>query len=342
MNRIFYDFQERISQVEFGKLYPGFKDYDFALYDDSKVYFKDRIIPWNEAFIGNTAINYQGRKIAIWNLKYAIDDLDVFASKIIHEMFHVFQLENNESRFPNEIDGLNYQYDEMNMKLKILETRHLIKAITEDDKSEFIEFLKIRKYRKDSFPVNLEYESKIETIEGVACFVELMALRQLSEKKYLNELKKNIELMKIEKNYIPIRTSCYHTGTFILICCLRFGYPINYNIEGNQTTHSDLLLDNISLEQCDEDLSDFNIDFIDEYFSVVKTKIDDIMDNAITRLEGDRITGLDPMNTVKLGEYYLSNHFIRINYEGTDENYFGETVVEILSEGVLIYSKNAG
>lgn len=58
-----------------------------------------------EEFLANTAICYQGRLIAIWCLSEEMD-LDILASKIIHEMFHAYQMECGESRFPEEVEAL--------------------------------------------------------------------------------------------------------------------------------------------------------------------------------------------------------------------------------------------
>ncbi len=67
-----------------------------------------------------------------------MEDVDsvILASKMIHEMFHGFQRENGESRFPDELDALyNYSYDACNLELKLIENR-IIASLSESFDSE--------------------------------------------------------------------------------------------------------------------------------------------------------------------------------------------------------------
>ena len=97
--------KEKIDSVVFEELWPCFKRYDFALYNASQVILNWQIFSKTEEFLANTAICYQGRLIAIWCLSEEMD-LDILASKIIHEMFHAYQMECGESRFPEEVEAL--------------------------------------------------------------------------------------------------------------------------------------------------------------------------------------------------------------------------------------------
>ncbi|QWB99722.1 hypothetical protein KHQ88_06075 [Mycoplasmatota bacterium] len=52
--------QIRLKSVEFEKLWPAFKAYNFALYNQENVVLKDKVIPMNDQFVGNTVIKYDG------------------------------------------------------------------------------------------------------------------------------------------------------------------------------------------------------------------------------------------------------------------------------------------
>lgn len=101
----------------------------------------------------NTATEYENKMIAIWNIQMVpVNDMDILASCIIHEMFHCFQIENNESRFPNDLKLFMYPNSIENYALKYQENQILIQVLTKKDiliKQKLLEeFYSIRKYRK--------------------------------------------------------------------------------------------------------------------------------------------------------------------------------------------------
>ena len=55
--------------VDFGALWPGFAPAPFALYDGETACLDGRQMPCPAAFRGNTALDWQGRTIAIWRLE---------------------------------------------------------------------------------------------------------------------------------------------------------------------------------------------------------------------------------------------------------------------------------
>lgn len=108
MNDVWQKIDSTLNNIEFNKLWKGFKRYKFALYDNEKAYFGDKEVKIDNRFAGNTSIDYEGEQIAIWKVSECeLENLDVLAANIVHEMFHAFQIENQEKRFPNELKGLN-------------------------------------------------------------------------------------------------------------------------------------------------------------------------------------------------------------------------------------------
>ena len=76
----------------------------------------------------------------------------ILASKIVHEMFHGFQQQNNDSRFPDEIDAIyNYKYSNTNLSLKYRENELLVELSECFNIDKYRELLQIKKYRYDNF-----------------------------------------------------------------------------------------------------------------------------------------------------------------------------------------------
>ena len=65
---LYHIIEEKINSIDFDLLYQGFKPYDFALYNENYVFLKDKIIPIDNRFIGNTAIFYEENYLAIWKV----------------------------------------------------------------------------------------------------------------------------------------------------------------------------------------------------------------------------------------------------------------------------------
>ena len=130
LRAIHHEVNARIHRVDFSLLWEGFKPLKFALYNENACCFDGEYIDKTDQFLANTAIHYNGEYIAIWRLGEDVPDYDVLTSKIIHEMFHGFQYENKESRFPNELEALQkYSYSVENLTIKLKEN-HLSTTLT--------------------------------------------------------------------------------------------------------------------------------------------------------------------------------------------------------------------
>lgn len=216
LEKLYYEIKNYMERVDFSKLWRGFEPLKFALYTDSECFFDGTYIDKTDVFLGNTSVLYNGEWVAIWNVQEQISPI-VLTSKIIHEMFHGFQMMNHDSRFPDELDALyNYKYEEGNLSLKLMENQLLYHSSTRFDKDIFREFLKIRKYRFDSFRYAYHYESSIEQIEGTANFVELHCLKQLSAELFEKALSAVRERIIKPNNLLPIRVICYDIGALLL------------------------------------------------------------------------------------------------------------------------------
>lgn len=77
MRELYNKVLNNLEKVNFEKLWSGFSRYEFALYSSKEVYFEDEVIPWDKRFIGNTAIKYKDRYIAIWNIEHSTLQFDI-------------------------------------------------------------------------------------------------------------------------------------------------------------------------------------------------------------------------------------------------------------------------
>lgn len=216
LERLYYEVKNYIDRVNFSKLWRGFEPLKFAVYTDNECFFNGEYIEKTDAFLANTSILYNGEWIAIWYVQEEMDPI-VLASKIIHEMFHGFQMMHNESRFFDDLDALyNYKYEEDNLNLKVKENKLLYSLSTQFDNEMFKEFLQIRKYRFNSFHYSYHYESCIEQIEGTANYVELYSLKQLSAELFEKRFSAIKERVIDPSNLFPVRVICYDIGALLL------------------------------------------------------------------------------------------------------------------------------
>lgn len=215
LEKIYYDIKKIIDTVDFSLLWDGFILLRFAVYNEEKCFFDGSYIPKTDAFIANTAIMYNDEYIAIWNVIEEVD-IEILASKMIHEMFHAYQMKNNESRFPKELEALvKYNYSAENLSIKMEENKLLCSLIGNFNEAEYMRFLSLRKYRLKNFEYEYRYESAIEQIEGSANYVELNALKQISEEKYKLKIAGMLNEICNPKNCFPIRIVSYSIGAFI-------------------------------------------------------------------------------------------------------------------------------
>ena len=207
---------EAIRSIDFTKLWEGFKPLKFALYNDEECYFNGSYIDKTTDFCANTAIEFQGEVIAIWRVE---EDLviPVFASKIVHEMFHAFQEKEGWNCFAKEMEALyKYRYDEENLSVKLHENQLLLDLLDGYDPSKYKELLSCRKYRQEKFPYEFSYECSDEEIEGSANYVEWQVLKQLDDAaadKLIEDMRK---VMLQPEYFFPIRISGYYTGALLI------------------------------------------------------------------------------------------------------------------------------
>ncbi len=309
------DFYTRISKrlddVDFKAVYPGFHRFPFALYNDETVWLSDREIPQN-GFFGNTAIEFEGKPMAIWNVQEDIDtvDIDVFTSNIVHEMFHAFQTEKNmNTDAPNDMKLLMYPADETNYIVKQQENIMIADAFDASYERKVDLYRAVfacRELRRKQIGEFIDQEYLIEKWEGVAESCKMLALKQLSPEKYEKTLRDYLEIVRSGELLLNIRKNAYYTGTLMR-----------------------LLMGDIGEREssvCQK---------INEFTTHNATAIEAFMAKGPQRTETvGRICGYDPMNQLRVGDKLLATHFLLLQVGDKQETLTGETLVE-MKEGSL-------
>ena len=321
-----------IDKVDFSLLWKGYKPLRFALYNNEQVYFDGKYVEKTQEFIANTAIEYNGEMIGIWNVMEDVDPI-ILASKMIHEMFHGFQRLNNESRFPDELDALyKYKYNNENLSIKLEENKLIVKLLDNFNKEDFDKLLGLRKYRLEKFPFEYRYESMIEQIEGSANNIELNSLKQLSKELYevkLNSLKESI----VNKaNFLPIRVLCYDIGA-LLLEVLKIN-NIAYDDGFSKEPFSISLLDGVEPSKVDASCSFDNE--IKAYFGNAENIINSAIEKNDVVVEGNyNILGVNVYNAIFYKGYIISIYFLMYGNPEAPKIEYGNFVIESKGDKIL-------
>lgn len=351
-----------LRDVSLQSIWNGFELMDFALYNNTTVYLANGEIPYDNRFLGNTSIIYNGKQLAIWNITKEDEiSIEVLAANIVHEMFHSFQNEQDECRYPNDLDGLDYPLDLENFYMKYKENRLLTRAIDSNDEKEKMvlleKFIGYREYRFSKFGEKIKYEWYTETLEGTAEYAGTMALKQIDYDLYEQRVITYKKLMKDMDVLFDIRKCSYYTGTLFLLLLDNMSIPIPSGMNGVKLTifeqitncilnedgqsnspfsshftkHRSSLLD-ISKE-CDI-LKEENIRIKEKFteYSTKKNKLfQDFFELKLKKKDGSfAICGYDPMNMVKSEGKILCSHFVNLMNKHTKEVLFIQGPIVLL------------
>lgn len=327
---IYYNILTRIKQINFNSLWQNFTLCPIILYNNDEAFLNGERIARLETFHGNTAIKYNDEYVAIWDVENSsIDDYDIFTSKIIHEMFHAFQMRNEETRFANEIIGMAYNYDPLNITIKSKENILLISLYQSYDEEKYNQFLQYRLLREKMFPEEFNYEMHIEVIEGMAEFVELKSLKFLNENKYEITLKNLLETINNSQKIIKIREMAYHSSSILLTILDKNNHSFDHIVGKEKRTIFSMLNhpkkhDNISII-VDEEIEKAIANFISER----KLLISNLIKKEPIKEGIFPICAFDPMNSFIIDDLMHVNNFIGFLEDGIPVYLNGEMVLEI-------------
>lgn len=319
--------------VNFNTLFEGFHKYRFALYSSKEIILDGQVLPPRDDFRGNTAKEYEGEYIAIWNMEFdSVEDEERLAYCLVHEMFHCHQHVNKETRFPSDLDLLDYPEDVDNFTKKYNENRYLADAYEQQDTELFRNFVSIRKERYEKYPSMVCQEWKAETLEGMAEYIGLKALKQINEGKYTAIVSDYIEKLREESNLLfDIRRISYYIGAVYFLCLDRLGMPVRNNFDTELTAFEQNPVDSSGLE-----VKVSSYDFISGEFAKLteekERKIRDYIKCAKYTECNAFICGYDPMNMFRQGDLIYCKHFVCLKENG-EVKMFRSAVVLKLAEG---------
>ncbi|HHU55092.1 MAG TPA: hypothetical protein GXZ48_00180 [Acholeplasmataceae bacterium] len=248
LKEVYQQVNSKLEDVNFSLIWKDFQKYPFALYNKNEVCIDGNLIPWDDRFLGNTSIEYQGKNIAIWNIEKSYD-LDILCANLVHEMFHCYQKDKRDNRFPNDFIMLDYPDDIVNYSLKYEENKLLVNMLNTNDetiKNQLLtQFASIRNKRKQIIGDFIYQEFRTETFEGSAEFVALKTMQQISPIKFQEQVQKYCDiLLKPSELYFDIRRISYFVGALFLLALDNnlFDYDLF-----TEETHFDLLTKNCSI-----------------------------------------------------------------------------------------------
>lgn len=359
MEKLYETLKQKIQQVDFETLWPGFHPCDFALYHQDEALLAGGKINTGGKFFGNTAIEREGKGLAIWDVgepPYDRWDPDTLAADIIHEMFHAFQAEQKESRFPNELAGLTIPAVAEHFQLKWQENRLLAQAIRaagwEEAREKLSLFCRLRRKRASLQGESISYELQAETGEGMAEYVGSMALRILSPEKYRLRLENYLNLLEtLSPLLLKPRKISYYTGTMLLLAAKKADLALEHTITGEKATVFELLEEKTgerTAENTTETLSCPENEpsseqaartiekLLAEKTSRQKETLRRFFDGPVQEHTGDfALCGFDPMNMFQLGNYIYGSHFWMLSDLDSGE------YITLTGESVL-YSEHRG
>lgn len=328
LQQVYDSIKERMNALDFSALWKGFHPFRFALYNDTACCLDGRLTEKPEEFFANTAIHYHGEHMAIWKLAQEPQDIDALAASIVHEMFHAFQLDCGEKRYPDERRALlAYHYAAENLSAKLQEAEWM-HAILEGNEEKFSALLSLRKLRKQLFPKQYDYEARMEQIEGTANHVEWLALRQMAPEKGKARLLKMLDDMTNVGKYFPIRRISYTIGA-VLLCCIKKCSPFAFWGFGERP-FSDEILDDVSAASSGITVRPEISAHLTAYNEETERRIQAALKKGEICLKGSYpLVSLNIWNARWNGKYALSNHFVAYLDENRPKFLNGHFVVEM-------------
>lgn len=319
-----------LDRIDFPALQPGFHRFRFALYDSAHACVDGVLLPRDERFRGNTAIDDAGTPLAIWNLAGEDGDTTALASGMVHEMFHCFQHERGETRYPDDLSLLAYPDDPAHFARKHHENRLLADAFAHQDTDALRRFCAVRRARLAQYPQAVRQECLAETIEGTAEFVGLKALKTLAPTQYertvaayLCKLREDLPLL------FDVRRGAYYTSA--LLCLTLDALHLSMrNDFGPQTLYEQNALSGAPDGAC-PDFPGLPLAYA-AWVERKRSAIDACVQAAAFTPCPARVVGYDPMNMQRAGNLLLCMHFVAVRDAVSTRTLPGPVVLR-LAEG---------
>lgn len=330
LKMLHWQVEERMVAVKEEEIWKGFVPGKFALYDEEQCFFDGEYMAKPVDFCANTALKYGGEYIAIWDVSKELS-LPLLTAKIVHELFHAFQMENWAACWSNEMEAIfQYEYSEESLSLKRRENRLLTDLVKDFQQEKWEEVLALRSYREKKFPYEFRYESCVEEIEGTATYVEWVVLGRLDAKLAMEERQKGITLIQDPENYFPVRFSSYYSGALRVMVWQKAGG----SLEGQQHSiftpevrkmmeERKMTTENIELYQKDKGIAEA----LQKYQQETKEKIDSaLFRNEVVLTGPAKLRSVNVFDARRQGNYIISRFFLMYRM-GEEDKVLNESVV---------------
>lgn len=345
LKELYIAIEERIETVRHSSCCDTFKIFPFALYDEKNVCMRDvdnslnifDKTPYETIFCANTAVEWKGGYIAIWCISGAIDE-DVLASKLLHEMYHAHQHAVGDERFADEFNAVfEYRCTPELLTLKLRENSLLAELTDNVCISKLNELAALRARRKALFPYEYSYESKVETIEGSAQYIELEALKLLNESKYSAAIRRIKHRIMQLQSLLPARIGCYDTGALLLITMRGAGFDMNTVMAKTHLTISDIFIGKSHASCADNStfVPDAGIcEYIDNDRRALVSLVEKALSSpAVVSGHGLKLLGFNVYNArsiaIGTGMYLYTQCFLMYSDKGVERILSGDHIVRI-------------
>lgn len=337
IQKLYMSLEKKLEQVDFDCLWPGFRQYAFALYTDTQICLRGRILPIRDCFRGNTAITFEGEQIAIWKLdETEAQDPALLAAGIVHEMFHAFQLEQGETRFPDDLAGQDYPMDIQNLSIKLWENRMLAQALSSDSQDGNLDLLSafcaLRERRRAMIGEAMAYELLLETAEGMAEYIGTRALRDLDGdafRRRVVDMQNRLEA--VSPLQLDIRGIGYYSGTALLLAADVAGINYLHELAGEKQPVYELIRRQLpGRETPAVPVNDTLGELLRQRIAERRAVLNRFFSKAAGPVTGDfMICGYDPMNLFQLDGMLYGSHFWRLHDQGSQRDILltGESVL---------------
>lgn len=303
---------------------------------------------WNNYFMGNTNITFDGTEIAIVNLDYNNLDDNELISLLHHEAFHVFQKKSSlwYKSEPNDMLSSFYPLNLENLLIREEERRLLYKIVLEKDENKSIEyinmFISLREKRKGIIGIYFDYELKVETMEGTATFVEKQ-IYELLGGSYLDYYEKTLN--NNPKDLKNFRATMYSSGSALCHILKRFDNNWEIDFLKNDLSIYDYFKslfkirivevsykENKELNQIFINEKNNRKNEIDRFYQSNGTKI-------IINIDGIQLNGFDPMNMIKFEYKIFHKHFIIVKIKDRTLQLNVPSIAEITGDNYFKINK---
>lgn len=339
MKELYSKIYHNLQKIDFESIWHVFSPCEFALYDEHKVYFLDGTQSVDNRFLGNTSILYNGKPLAIWKVTNPkLQNPILLTAKIVHEMFHSFQKEQHEERFPDDLMMLSYPDDAVIHTIRQEENKLLASIFLESDtsKKEAIlqSFIQLRKYRAEKETNIIKQEFLAETIEGMAEYAGCMALKQLSPDHYYQVIQNNINILAEPAPFcFDIRKMSYYTGSMLCLALSETDTSFYHEIGKESLSLFELISREVPLKYTSIQPSPILVRMLEESHRQKEEILSSFLHTNPNYTSAQAsICGYDPMNMWKLRDYLFCSHFVLLECDCGTEKFLKDPVALLVSD----------